>query len=355
MKKLLGVSILGLFILSGCNDDEAAKNVDLTAEDAKELVNGSTDNLGVDVVSLVESDGTQAIVDFANLLEGSQVIGGRVSQKEWTKGKLNLIIQYFVNGPAARTSNDEITSLEDIKGVYEWNPEIGDFDKGESEFFIVRFPTEGSETNNAELKISALEFVKIIEDNGEFVNEYYQPSIIVGYVKVDETTVIELDFEVNWTSVGAPEKANVSLFVLPFNFKLVFDDTFVQKSSILGSISINEELIVGVDLNVEFESAAKEKPVFFEGSVNYRDLKIVGDVDVRDIGEDADPNDFINLSLFSGDAKVGDIVFMLEEIEPGIEDYVAYVEYADGSRQNLEEILSPVLADIEEIFAEFKN
>ncbi|SNT19869.1 hypothetical protein SAMN05421640_2807 [Ekhidna lutea] len=354
MKKLLGVLLLGLFILSGCNNDDE-KNVDLTADDAKALVNNSADKLGDDVVSLVESDGAQAVIDFANLLEGSAVIGGRVSEKEWTKGRLNLIIQYFVNGPAARTSNDDVTSLEDIQGLYEWNPEIGDFDKAESEFFIVKFPTEGSETNNAELKISALEFVKITEDHGEYVDEYYLPSIIVGYVKVDETTVIELDFEVNWSSVGAPEKAEVSLFVSPFNFELSFDDTFAQKSSILSSISISDELIVAIDLSVEFESAEKEEPVYFEGSVTYRDLKIGGDVDVRDLPEDADPNDFINLALFSGDTKVGDIVFELEEIEPGFEDYVAYVEYSDGTKENLEDILEPVLQEIEETFEEFED
>ena len=44
---------------------------------------------------------------------------------------------------------------------------------------------------------------------------------------------------------------------------------------------------------------------------------------------------------------------MLEEVDGGFEDYVAYVEYSDGSKENLEEILEPVLAEIEAIFAEF--
>lgn len=352
MKKLLGALLVGLFVFTGCENDDEEKKTDLTVEEASALVHSSADKMGDDVVSLVESEGMQAMVDFVKMLEGSEVIGGRVSQKEWTKERLNLITQYFVNGPAARTNNAQPTTFDDIKGLYEWNPEIQDFDKEESEFFIVKFPTEGSEVNNAELKISDLQFVTIREVDGDIVDEYEVPSIIIGYLKVDDVTYIELDFEVNWSSEGFPEKADVSLLVKPFTFVLSFDDTFAKSASLLTSISLDNDLVVGVDLTVEFETDAKEEPVYFEGSVNYRDLKIAGNVDITDIAEDADPNDFINLTLFAGETKVGDIVFVLEEIEPGFEDYVAYVEYEDGSRENLEEILEPVLMEIEDIFEE---
>ncbi|WP_420317759.1 hypothetical protein [Ekhidna sp.] len=354
MKKLIGISLLSLFILTGCdNDDE--KNVELTSDEAKALVNNSADKIGDDVVSLIESDGTQAIMDFADLLENSAVIGGRVSEKAWTKEKLDLIIQYFVDGPAARVSNDDPMTFDDIKGLYEWNPETQDFDKEASEFFIVKFPTEGSQTNNAELKISQLEFVTIREVHADYVDEYELPTVIVGYVKVDDVTVIELDFSANWSSTGAPEKADVSLFVTPFTFQLDFDDTFDKSSLVSSSMLLGEESILAVDLTVEFETADKEEPVYFEGSVSYRDIKIAGNVDVRDIEDDADPNDFIDLALFAGDEKVGDIVFVLEEIEPGFEDYVPYVEYEDGSRDNLEDLLEPVIEDMEEFFAQFEE
>ncbi|WP_421763317.1 hypothetical protein [Ekhidna sp.] len=352
MKKLLGALLLGLFVFTGCENDDEEKKTDLTAEEASALVHGSADKMGDDVVSLVESEGTQALVDFVKLLEGSEVIGGRVSQKEWTKERLNMIIQFFVNGPAARTDNTEPSTFDEIKGLYEWNPETMEFDKEASEFFIVKFPTEGSEVNNAELKISNLEFVTITETDGDIVDEYEVPAIIVGYLKVDDVTYIELDFEVNWSSTGFPEKADVTLLVKPFTFVLSFDDTFAKSASLLTSISLEESLVVGIDLTVEFETDAKEEPVYFEGSVSYRDLKIAGNVDITDIADDANPNDFIDLALFADDTKVGDIVFVLEEIEPGFEDYVAYVEYADGTRENLEEILEPVLLEIEEIFEE---
>ncbi|MEQ6167054.1 hypothetical protein AAOE16_07660 [Ekhidna sp. MALMAid0563] len=352
MKKLFALSIIGLSVLTSCqNDDE--KNVDLNAEEASQAINASADQLSNDVVSLVESEGVSAMTNFAELLEGSEVIGGRVSQKAWTKEQLDLIIQYFVNGPSTRTNNDHPTTFDDLKGLYEWNPAIQEFDKEASEYFIVKFPTEGSETNNAELKISDLQFVTITKTDDGFVDEYEVPSVIVGYLKVDDVTYIELNFNVNWSSEGMPEEADVSLFVKPFTFTIKFDDTFATSASLLSSIYIDEELIIGIDLDVQFEDNTKEEPVYFEGSISYRTLKIVGNVDIREIEEEGNPNDYINLALYSNDSKLGDIVFMLEEVDGGFEDYVAYVEYSDGSKENLEEILEPVLAEIEAIFAEF--
>ena len=354
MKKLLALSILGLFVFTSCQNDDG-KNVDLTADEASKSINASAEQLSNDIVSLVESEGVAAITDFAELLEGSEVIGGRISQKDWTKERLDLIIQYFVNGPAARINNDEPTSFDDIKGLYEWNPELQDFEKEASEYFIVKFPTEGSATNNAELKISDLQFVTITEIDGDIVDEYEVPSIIVGYLKVGEETLIELDFEVNWSEEAMPVKADVSLLVKPFTFTIKFDDTFATAASLLSSIYIDEELIIGIDLDVQFEDNTKEEPVYFEGSVSYRTLKIAGNVDIREIEEEGDPNDFIDLALYSNDSKLGDIVFVLEEIEGGFEDYVAYVEYSDGSKEKLEEILEPVFTEIEEVFEEFEG
>ena len=118
-------------------------------------------------------------------------------------------IQYFVNGPASKTSNEDPSPFDEIKGLYQWNPELGDLDKEESEFFIVLFPTEGSETNDAELKISDLQF----ETVSEFEDDY--PTIIEGYLKVDDVKLVELSYDVEWTTDGEPVKANVALFILP--------------------------------------------------------------------------------------------------------------------------------------------
>jgi len=45
--------------------------------------------------------------------------------------------------------------------------------------------------------------------------------------------------------------------------------------------------------------------------------------------------------------KVGEIVLILEEIEEGYDDYVPYIILNDGSEVALEEVLEPILEEIE--------
>ena len=114
------------------------------------------------------------------------------------------------------------------------------------------------------------------------------------------------------------------------------------------SIKLDGETIVGVDVDVEFETGEKEDVSFVEGFVQYYNLKIAGNMDVPTVEEEenGDINDFVNLELLLDDEKVGDIVF---------EEDLAYVVYADGSKELLEEIIQPVIDDIEELFEDFEG
>lgn len=346
MKRLLMLLVPALFVLSSCSNDEENEGVD--SQQASAHINSVTSQASGDVTDLVDAESVQSLVHLLSLVDGSTVINGRTDQRQWTKERLQIIYQYFVKGPAARV-DAEPSGYEDIKGLYEWNFETQDFDKSASEFFIVRFPTEGSATNNAEFKISSFEVVTITEDHGDFVDVYDVPSLLEAYLMVDEVTIASLSLDVDWSANGFPEKAEVTLFLAPFEFMLGLDATFPTNSSIIVSTKKNDEVIVAIDLDVAFESTAKEDPITFEGFVQYRALKIEGNVDITGIDEDGDPNDYIHLALYSDSDKLGDIVFELEEIEPGYDDYVVYVQYADGSRENLEDILLPVFEEIESL------
>lgn len=353
MKKLLIVSLTVLFVLSGCqNDDE--QTIDLNSDEAKAVVDGAASSLADDVISLVESDGVNELMHLAQLLDDYSLIAGRKSQTAWTKDRLKTITQYFVNGPSARTGTAEPTTFDDIKGLYTWNFELEEFDVEESDFFIVRFPTEGSTTNNVEFKISNLEFETVTEVWEDFVDEYEVPSVIQASLKVDELVIVELSYDVKWTDDAMPEEADIALFIDPFTFILDFKNTFAKSTSLLTSVSINDEVIAAIDVDVTYETESKEEVNLVEGNVQYRGLKIQGNVDVREIGSDGNPNDFINLALYSDNSKVGDIIFVLEEDSDGFQDYVPYVQYADGSKDNLEEILMPVFDEINTILEEFE-
>ncbi len=345
MKKLFFVSLSVLFILSGCQNDEEEQSVDLTTEESKQLIDDSGVSLSDDVVSLVESDGVNQLIDLLNLLDEHDVMYARTSRKAWTKERLDLIKQYFVDGPAVKMGVETPSSLEDIKGQYIWNPKLEEFDVEVSEIFIVQFPTEGSSTNNAEFIISNLEYAEI---------DLNLPELINAQLKVDEVVIVELAYDVNWSADGTPQEADVSLLLSPFRFVIDFVDVFAKSTSLLTSVFINDEIIISVDVDVSYESESKTDPFLIEGFVQYRSLKIDGVVDAREIGLEANPNDFINLALYSEDSKIGDIIFVLEEDSDGIRDYIPYVEYSDGSRQNLEDVLTPTFEEIEAIFSEFE-
>lgn len=353
MKKLFFASVLVVFVLTGCTKDEE-QSVGLTTEEAQELMDGTATSLSNDIISLVESEGVNELSHLADLLNEYAILSGRTSQKNWTKQRLKLIYQHFVDGPSARVGNNNPTTFEEIKGLYTWNFDLQDFDVVESEFFVVKFPTEGSNSNNAEFGITSLEFEIISEVWEDIVDEYEVPTIINSYLKVDDVVIVELSYDVTWTSNGTPEVADVNLLIDPFRFVLNFRDTFSKSTSLLSSISINEELITSIDVDVSYETESKEDPYFIDGNVQYRKLKIEGNADAREIGLDGNPNDFINLTLYSDNSKIGDIVFLLEEDSDGFQDYVPYVTYLDGTQENLEKVLAPVFAEIEMIFSDFE-
>ena len=349
MKKLLTLVIPILFLLGSCSSEDEPGN-GTGSEEASAMIHSTTSQASEDITELADSEGVQSLVHLFDLIESSSVVNGRTNQQKWTNERIKVIAQYFIKGPAARVGVNNENSLASIAGLYEWNFDTEDFDYTESDFFIVRFPTEGSSANNAEFKITALEMVTLTD---EFGYDEELPSLIEAYLKVSDVTLASLSLDVDWSDSALPEKAEISLFLLPFEFTIGFDGTFELNSSLLVFAKKNEEVIVAIDVDVEFQSADKEIPVLITGNVQYRQLKIDGNIDINSIGIDGDPNDFINLALYSGEDKIGDIVFVLEEVEPGYNDYVAYVQYSDGTLENLEDLLEPVFEEIELLLEDF--
>ena len=155
----------------------------MTSDEAKLEINTLASQASEDVIKLTESQGVKGALDLLNLLEDFD-FNARRNHEATVREKLHSIAQHFVYGPSARvTTDDDAFTFEDIKGLYVWNAETQDFDKSDSDFFIVQFPAEGAEINNAELKISNLEFVTITEDYGDFVDEYQVPSVINAYLR----------------------------------------------------------------------------------------------------------------------------------------------------------------------------
>ncbi|MEQ9405360.1 MAG: hypothetical protein RIM99_17355 [Cyclobacteriaceae bacterium] len=333
--------ILALIFLASCSEDDN-KDGGLTADEAKDQINAIADNLGNDVVTMVQSEGVEGALDLVDLLDNSTVFG-RISpyqtdaNKQFFTQQSSKLAHYFTNG-VAQLLGEEPVDFTEKKDIYEWDPTIGDFvpQHAEVDFVEIRFPVEESTTNNG---VFRLEKFEVVEIDGEEL-----PTAIEANLTIDGgDPVIDLSFVVNYDSNGNPELADIYLAVLPFALDVSFNNTNASSTSLDASLLLEGENLLGIDVTVEFDSDEKLEPVSISGEVSYRNLRIVGNANLTfDINVD-DPNEFFDLALFIGFDKAGDIVF--------IED-VAHVEYADGSVEILEEILASVITEIEETFTE---
>jgi hypothetical protein len=276
-----------LIILPACTSEDSEE---LGAENASAQINSIAVELNDDVVTLVQSKGVNGALSLIDLIENSAELG-RISpyqpdeNRAFVTRQVGQIAHSFTTG-IARALGEEPAGFTEIKGVYVWNFDLQDFEKvDESNFLVIAFPVEGSTTNNGEFRLT--EFM-VVEIGGE---EY--PTTINADLTINEEKVVDLDFAVNWSSNGDPETAEIDLDVLPFSLAVRFDDTQSSTTSLAVTLLLDGSNLMGVDVDVEFDTVDKLEPVSISGEVSYMTLRIVGSVsdDQMDSSVDSNPND----------------------------------------------------------------
>lgn len=339
MKNLFFIFII-LLVSFSCKNEEDLETDDLTSSQASEVIFETEDDASEDILTFVNSGGSESAFTLLDLMFNSSEFGDIGFRKDEARSRILKISKLFGSSPASRVSTGVLNEF--ITGVYEWSEIEEDFVfVEESENLVLKFPVEPSETNNAVFTL--IEYAFDVND---------LPTDIVATITVDEVLMVDIHFRVNWSADSFPETANIYIFVNPFTVDLDFDDTADQASMLLASISIDEEVIAAIDLDIQYETNLKEFPSALEGSVQYRSIKIVGSIDIyaADNGV-TDPNEYTDLALHIEDQKVGDIIFVLET-EAGEEYYVEYVQYLDGTTELLEDILEGLLEELDVAFEE---
>ena len=91
--------------------------------------------------------------------------------------------------------------------------------------------------------------------------------------------------------------------------------------------------------NTKSEESLKK----IDGFVQVRNLKLEGTIDVEAANQSqVNWNDIVKLALKADNEKIGDIIMVDENETP-----VAYLQYADGSKEKLETVLKPVLDEVD--------
>ena len=343
MKRLPFTILITLFSIVFYSCDKEDTNTGLTSEEASAAINSNINEISADIVEMAESDGINGMID---LME-SYIFTAREDDAVDVKLQISEIFQDFVTGPSEEVADDEVESFDDIKGLYVWNFETEMFDKSASAFFIVQFPTEESSTNNAEFKITQLELEEIIDEYYDgYVDEYLVPSLIEAQLKINEKVAISLDLNVDWSSDGYPNLANIALVVEPFTLTIGFDDLQTKSSSLLAMLKMNDKNILGIDVDLEFETELKEYLTVMEGDILYNNLRVKGRASDSEYNEDI--NESIDIEIFIDEEKAGDLVFIGD-------DEVPYIRYLDGTTEEIEILFEEAIEEIEEAIERIEN
>lgn len=351
-QKFLTLTLLSMMMMVSCSEDEN----NLSSENAAIELSSIVGQMGDDVVTMIKSNGTDGAVELVKLLEDTEGLG-RVAHYEPDAAKPFIIqkghaLSYYFATGVARTLDVDPDDITTQTGIWEWNNLVQNWVfVEESDILIVRFPAEGSSENNAEFRL--VEYEEVLIDFEEY------PTVIDADLSVDGEKVIDLDFNVNYADDGFPETADVFLDVIPFSFNISFDDTEAISSSFSSQILLEGENITGIELTVDYETSDKIEPVFIEGEVSYRSLSIEGSLDIvaADNSETGDPSDALDLDVLIDNEKIGDIIFVEEDITDEFgtyTEYVPYIQYGDGSREKLEDIFNDIEEEIEDVLDEIE-
>jgi hypothetical protein len=302
---------------------------------------------------MTKTEGIEGLRSFFDLIGDTDPFGGRtdVSHEEY-QGFIKKQTKQFrkvfdlkksING---KESEDDDFNFDENTGIYDCNFDLDKFElNGESSIIVLNFPTENSQTRNASLRMTAYTEI-IIKDDG--YDEYY-PTSLSADLTINDELVIDVDFNVTYNDAGNPVSGDISVDLVPYTFSLVFDDSQSASASLAASISEDDNVIVGVDIVVTFDSADKEDVKSIAGNVIYGDLEVKGDITVpEDESEEVNLNDFVNLEIYHNDSKLGDVIFIEETDEFDETYYMPYIQYSDGTTESLEDLFEATVMEVED-------
>jgi hypothetical protein len=257
---LSAICIMLLAGLMSCGNDEPSS---VSADDAKAAFDAVNQNLANELGAIADAPGVTAMNSLSST-SGGPFPFGRVSSykrdgvRDQVKASLYAFRSIVLSTAAAnaKVSGDEPFNYGENKGVYEWNSAEEIFVKtGESNIISILFPSvEGSSVNDAEFQLAG--YAEEATPNGD---DAYSPTFIDASLLIEDEIVAELDLDVEYGSDDQPVFADITYFLTPYSIELKFDDKASTSTSASETLSKNGETLLGVSLEVTFQSSAKDE------------------------------------------------------------------------------------------------
>jgi hypothetical protein len=357
MKKLLLIAVVAsIFGLSSCKDDDKDSG-QLSKTEAKAQINSFNSSVTADLQEFSSSEGLKAVTDLSDIAALDDPFGGRKATDKkkvrmflYKKGEMfrKIFNNQYTTGGRAKEEFD----FNANKGVYSWNADLEQFEKtGESTIIKIQFPSEGSATNNAELRINNFTQVEFYDE--EWQEYTYNPTLIDAELLVDGTEVASLNLTATYDDTGFPLTADVSASVVPFSATVSFDVSGSTKNTLSASLSKNSESLFSTSVEVVYASAEKSEDDLktVSGYVSVKNIKLEGSIDAEGINNEpneVDFNEFVDLKLIINNKLAGKVVFVTEMVG-GYEESVPYIEYNDGTKEKFKIVIEPIVNELEDI------
>jgi hypothetical protein len=345
--KFLALPLAAGLFLSACEKDDETP---LTADQAQEAMASVDTELANELEELSQAEGFVAMQTLSGLSgAGDPFPLGRAKEARKNpnahvrKAVVNLRKMISEPTQSARVTGDEPFNYNENKGVYEWNFNLGFFQKKSTSNIIeIKFPTEGSTTNDAVFRLT--EYKEVATPDGD---EAYSPTVIEATLDIDNVKQASLSVDVEYKGDGTddPKFADITYFVNPYTIDLDLDDRSTSTSSFSQYLSKGGEKLIGWSLTATYQGPKVEENISkLVGT--FQLSSVVFTIEISSPTSD-DINDFVKISIAVDGKPAGNIVWVSVGID---QEPTPYIKYTDGSQEplaNIFESLGAALAELD--------
>ncbi len=308
----------------------------VSIQESKDNLNNFSTDLQHDINKVYDKSGWQALNTFANLLTLDDPTNGSLNLKKSAHVKPSL--KQLLSLKSTFRADDHLV-FEDYVGTYTWNVTNQGWDitqNDPSDKIIFLFPLDGPQgtSNNSTLTIYDFLEVQITETDDYGTYSYWVPSSVQADLTVDGTKYLDINLSAAWNaSSGEPENFSVSSYVNPYTLSLTLSQSgSTATAEVILSEGDTRVCSVGGDLT--FSSSALLDPLTLNGYVQYRNVKLAGDMNIGAImALETDPTtDFLNENLdlafynYPENSKFADVVFNTTNYQMGVN-----IAFTDGT------------------------
>lgn len=348
-KKLLSILVILAFMFAiSCEKDKEP-----TVEENKATLDDLATLVEEDINMVFEGEALDVMTCLGDLMEISDTLCFSLPLKKSAEANITFRNYYKAWIPLP---DDGPFDFQQKVGTYTWNAEYQGWiilQNNPNDKIIIIFPSEGhlSTTNDVTLTFYAFEQVKITEGG-------YNPSRIDANLYLDSDKLIDLDFTASWAlSSGDPISMDIELFIKPFTFSGGFSISGTT-ISVNASLDRDDSKIISGNITLTFKTDLLENLAKIEGYLQYRIVKLDGEVDIAAIEALEEPtveqlNEYVDLAIYNypGGSKIADIELFLDEDD----EIDIRLVFADGTTALASDYFDDIKKIIEDKIEEFEG